>query len=268
MFYFLHPISISSYPGLDEEIKIIENLIGKDRVGSNIVEIPKDSIVITRYRSLPFGQELENEICSLGSTMINSYQEHRNIANLFNWVNVLEGYTAPAYRIDDIQYLSEGEWFVKGETNSKKNQWFENCYASSKKELMNVVRNNLNDSVIGYQDIAIRPFQKFRKLTESVDKRPVFHERRVFVLDGEILSYGPYWSSHPEILNTSAIDDDKFDETLLKVVELSKHLARFYVIDMAEYDNGDWSVVELNDGCMSGLSENDASVVWSNLFKS
>lgn len=268
MFYFLHPVNVTSYPGLQEEIDIAIKYLGKHSVGTNIVHIPENSTVITRYRSLPFGQELENEIQSLGSTTINSYKQHRNIANLFNWVNILEGFTAPAYSVDDIPYLDEGEWFVKGETNSKKNQWFDYCYAPNKKELMRVVRNNMNDSMIGYQDIAIRPFQKFRKLATSVDKRPVFNERRVFVFNGEILSVGDYWSSQPEVLDTVALDNKKFDETLTKVIELTKELANFYVIDMAEYDNGDWAVVELNDGCMSGISENDPEILWNNLFNS
>lgn len=268
MFYFLHPINMSSFPEIKEEIRIASEILGEDRVGSNIVKIPKGSTVITRYRSLPFGQELENEIQSLGSTTINSYKQHRNIANLFNWVNILKDYTAPAYTVDDIPYLDEGEWFVKGETNSKKNQWFDCCYAPNKKELMRVVRNNMNDAMIGYQDIAIRPFQNFRQLSTSVDNRPVFNERRVFVFKGEILSLGDYWSSQPEVLNTPALDESLFDETLTKVIELTKELANFYVIDMAEHENGSWSVVELNDGCMSGISENDPEILWNNLFNS
>lgn len=267
MFYFLHPFNIRSYPDLEEEVSIVQKILGEDRVGSNIVEVPKGSTIISRYRSIPFGQELENEVGSLGSSLINSYQQHRNIANLFNWVNILEDYTAPAYGVDDIPNLPDvGEWFVKGETNSKKNQWFDFCYASSKKDLIRVVHNNLNDSVIGYQNIVIRPFQKFRQLSTSVDKRPVFNERRVVVFNGEIVSYGDYWSSQPEVLGTPAVNEQKFEETVHEVVELTKHLANFYVIDMAEFDNGEWSVVELNDGCMAGLSENDPYTVWSKVL--
>lgn len=93
----------------------------EERVSETIFDIPQGSQVFTRYRSIPFGVELEKEVSAHGSKLINSYAQHRNIANLFNWIGLLDGLTAPAYDITMIPYLKEGEYFVKGETNSLKN---------------------------------------------------------------------------------------------------------------------------------------------------
>lgn len=41
----------------------------------------------------------------------------------------------------------------------------------------------------------------------------------------------------------------------------------FYVIDVAKTAENNWILIELNDGCMSGLSMNDPDILYSNLKK-
>lgn len=260
--FFLHPAALRSYGGLEEEVKAVTDLIGKDRVGSNMALIPPDSVVFPRYRMIPFGKELEREVESLGSQLVNSYAQHRNIADLSNWVELLEGLTPPAFGIEDIPYLPEGEWIMKGETNSKKNSWFESCYAPRTGDLVRLMLSNSSDTVLGSQRLFIRPYQEYRQIATAVDGRPVFNERRVFIYQGEIVSIGDYWVSVPEALGVVARDENSFRSTLDLAVSKTRDLAQFYVIDMAEYEDGHWGVVELNDGTMSGLSANDPSKLW------
>lgn len=236
-------------------------------MGTMVSQIPAGSLVVPRFRAIPFGPELDKEVQLLGSHLVNSYSQHRNIADLFTWVHLLDGLTAKAYSIEDIPKLPEGEYFVKGETNSIKNKWFDSAYAETKHDLLRVVNNVLSDTYVGSQRIVIRPFQHFRLLGKAVDSRPIFHERRVFVLDGEILSEGFYWSNHVEYSGVQPLDFTKYMTALMDAIDRTKHLARFYVIDMAEYPDGSWAVVELNDGCMSGLSDNDPKTLWANFAK-
>lgn len=250
-----------------DEIRAARKVFGDSNAGTDITKIPVGSLVIPRYRALPFGRELEEEIASLGSTLINTYRQHRNIANLFAWSHLLEGITAPAYRVDEIPYLPEGSYFVKGETNSVKNAWFDKAFAQSKSDLPRIIGNLSNDMVVGSQDIVIRPFQKFRQLATAVDGRPVFHERRVFTLDGIVLSSAFYWTSFPEVADTLPKIAGNFEKTLTEALKRIEGLSRFVVIDLGEMENGEWQVVELNDGPMSGLSDNDDEVVWSNFKK-
>jgi len=39
----------------------------------------------------------------------------------------------------------------------------------------------------------------------------------------------------------------------------------YFVVDVAETDSGDWILIELNDGTMSGISENNPDVLYCNL---
>lgn len=261
-FYFY---SASNTPIAQGDLEAFQKVFGKERTSDLIADVPQGSLVIPRFRAIPYGQELEREFARKKCTLINSFKEHRRIADLFSWVNDLGELTAPAFMIDDIPNLPQGEYFVKGETNSIKNNWFESAYARNKKDLVSVVRNVLNDQYVGHQKIVIRPFQNFRKLGEAVDGRPIFHERRVFILDGQILTEGFYWSNFSEEYGSvMPLDERLYRETLSRAIEKISHVARFIVIDLAEYPDGSWSVVELNDGCMSGLSDNDPETLWAN----
>lgn len=264
IFYYYSNSNISLVGNEIEVVKTLPQFKTSDLISDLLTFDTPSPIVIPRLRAIPFGEELERDVKSFGGELLNSYREHRNIANLYNWVHLLGDLTAPAYRLSDIPQLPEGEYFVKGETNSIKNNWFTHSYASTKKHLIEVVGNVLNDQYVGNQEIAIRPFQNFRKVGEAVNGRPVFNERRLFFLDGELLSGGYYWSNmvedfgEPEVLNVR-----EYRKTIKSAIEKVKHLARFIVIDLAEFDNGTWQVVELNDGCMSGLSGNDPLTLWS-----
>lgn len=251
----------------DDERFVLEDVL-QGRVSETLAGIPQDALVFTRFRSIPFGKELEADIRQHGCEPVNSYRQHRNIADLFTWVGLLEGLTAPAFTIDDMPYLPEGEYFVKGETNSLKNRWFQACYVSEKSELMNVVRNVQNDMYVGDQRVVIRPFRSFRQVGEMIDGRPVFNERRFFVLDGCVVSEGFYWSPWSiDFGEPDVIDRKKLDATLIEVISRVQHLARFMVIDMAEFEDGSWEVVELNDGNMSGLCDNDPFMLWSGVVE-
>lgn len=265
MLYIYHPTNPHSYPGLQEDIQAWDDL--NIPHGTNLHLIPAGSIVVPRYRMLPFGKELEQEILTGGSTMINTYQQHRNIADLSNWVYLLENFTPPAYTVQDLPYLPEGEYFVKGETNSIKNRWFDCCYAPNKKALPLIVRNNYLDSAVGTQTIYIRPYQHYRQIGEAIDGRPVYNETRVFIYKTTILSQGTYWTTQEGATEIQPLIPGELENTIQKVIKEINHLANFYVADFAEYPDGTWGVVELNDGTMSGLSDNNPETVWGNLKK-
>lgn len=250
-----------------DELAVVQGLLPPAQVSDLITGITPGSTVIPRFRAIPFGPELERDVVALGATLLNSHREHRRIADIFAWAHLLEGLTPAVFGLEDMSRLPEGEYFAKGETNSLKNNWFTSAYAPDRASLGRVVASVLADAYVGTQRLAIRPFQHFRQLATAVDGRPVFHERRAFVLDGEVLSDAFYWSSFADELGTVApLVPGAQDALLAEAVAATSHLARFYTVDTAEYPDGSWAVVELNDGCMAGLSENDPAVLWPKVF--
>lgn len=258
--FMLYPCDLERYsPG--ESAAVSEHF--GENASQRITDIPRGSVVVPRFRMLPFGRELQSDVEAMGAELVNSYHQHRNVADIFAWCHLLDELTAPVYDADDgYHHLREGAYIVKGETNSLKNDWFGSFYAPSLADLPAVVDRVHNDGFLSSQRTVIRPFQDFRQIGSGVDGRPVFHERRVFVLDGAVISEGFYWSSHPECSGVEAQSSAAYSEVLDEAVSRTAHLARFYVIDMSEHEDGRWSVVELNDGVMAGLSDNDADVLW------
>lgn len=250
------------------ELDAYRVVVGAGRNGTCLANIPEGSAVVPRFRALPFGEELAEDIVLHGSVPINTYREHRNIASLWNWVGLLEEFTPPAYTVHDIPRLPEGEWFVKGETNSIKNRWFECAYAPTTSHLPAVVHALQQDVYVGSQDVVIRPFQNYRKVGEGATGQPFFNERRAFFLDGELLSDAPY-RPLGDVRQVDSLIPGRQEAVLAAAarVVFDANLARFVVVDTAEYETGDWGVVELNDGSMSGLSGNDPWRLWSNFLR-
>lgn len=256
-----------------EELEAVQETFGPLGAVELLADLKPGALVIPRFRAIPFGDLLEAEIKNAGCTLINTFAQHATIANTYAWTHLLDGsdgrqaLTPRSYGLDAMAYLPEGEWFVKGETNSLKNQWLQASYAPTTKALPLVVSRLLEDAYVGSQAVVIKPFQKYRRLATAVNHQPVFHERRAFVLDGKVLTDAFYWTSWEDEIGPVTYDEAAYQTVLLQAIERVNHLARFMVIDLAEYEDNSWGVVELNDGSMSGLSSNDATTLWQNFKK-
>jgi hypothetical protein len=231
------------------------------------MEIKKDDLVIARFSALPFYKEQEYDINYVGAKMINTYRQHRYIADLGNWVNDLEDLTPKTWnRLQDIP--EEGPFILKGETNSKKYQWKTHMYASNKREAIDVESKLNGDSLITYQNIYIRQYVPLKTFTVGFQGLPITNEYRFFCYKDKILSGGYYWSSHTEELLEMGIKPDVKsvpEDFLNKVINRVKDNVNYYVIDVAETQSGEWIVIELNDGQCSGISDNDPEVIYKNL---
>jgi hypothetical protein len=73
-------------------------------------------------------------------------------------------------------------------------------------------------------------------------------------LDGQVLASGFYWSGYQDDIEQE-MDPGAVPEDFLRAVicRVEEHI-RFWVLDVARTEAGDWIVVELNDAQMSGLS--------------
>ena len=235
-------------------------------VYENRTKIPPNSLVIGRYSCLPFYKELEEDLEINGSCLINSHAQHIWIADLKEWYQDFEDITPKTYF--ELRYLPEnGPFVLKGQTNSKKYNWSTHMYAKDKRQAIEVHGRLSQDSLIGQQDIYIREYVPLRKLADGLNGLQISEEYRFFILDGQVLSGGFYWSSHLDDLTTIPDPAIVPQEFMRKVLKRIGSNARFVVVDIARKEDGDWTVIELNDGGMSGLSENSPDNIYSNMKK-
>ncbi|MNE63265.1 hypothetical protein D3C80_1586070 [compost metagenome] len=94
--------------------------------------------------------------------------------------------------------------------------------------------------------IVLREFVNLEQISEhSKSKMPLSKEFRLFYYNNRFLFQFDYWED-------SIYDDDKPDLTLFN------HLAQdissnFFTMDIGKTVNGEWIVIELGDGQVSGL---------------
>lgn len=232
------------------------------------MRVPHDSLIIGRYSTMPFYKELEEDVSVINSTLINSYKQHRYVADIQNYYYDLQDYTPKTYfRLEDIP--ENGKYVLKGITSSRKNLFNTHMFADGKKEAIKVASRLYDDALISSQgEIVIREFVDLVNYgNDPICGIPIAEEFRFFILDGKILSGGYYWSSHIDKLGHSPSANCVPPSFLNKIINIIKDKIRFVVIDVAQTKSGEWIVIELNDGTMSGLSENDPYELYSNMKK-
>jgi len=241
----------------EEELQIVKNIFPTITYRS---EIQKDDLIIGRYSVLPYYKELEVDVNNLGGKLINSYEQYKWIAD-FQWYEALEQYTFKTYFQPNI--LPEGKFVVKGKTNSKKQMWDTMMFAENKKQAIEIGWKLMQDPLICQQGVIYREYEPLITYEIGINGMRFTNEWRFFFYQESILTYAYYWGIAEKT-------DHKLSEKALnfakKIASIAKKYTNFYVVDIAQKENGEWILVELNDGQMSGLSENKAKVLYKNLW--
>lgn len=226
--------------------------------------IPPNSIVIGRYSVLPFYKELELDLAQNGSRLINSFAQHQFLADMREWYPVLEGLTPKLYR--RLQDLPEvGPFVLKGQTNSKKANWATHMFAATKRDAGDVWSRLADDTLIAQQEILARDYVPLKRLMTGFNGLPITKEFRFFVLFDRVLCGAFYWSNYVADLDTVPQVDEVPKSFLREVINRIGSRANFYALDVAQTESGEWIVVELNDGQMSGLSCNDSQTFYGEI---
>ena len=219
-----------------------------------------DSLIIPRYSALPFYKELEDDLSYVNSRLINSYKQHKYIADFQYYHDIADLTPETYFQLHEVP--EGGPYIVKGATNSRKFEWNTMMFAQDRKRAIEIACDLRKDSMIQQQDIIVRKYIPLMKVEEGINGLPMSNEWRFFCYDDSILSCGFYWSIAEEYgkLDYKAIDLVK---TVIKRVRGN---VVFYVVDVAQKEDGEWIVIEMNDGSMSGLSANDPNTLYGNLY--
>jgi hypothetical protein len=222
-----------------------------------------DSLVVGRYSVLPFYDELDRDLRIAGSRLVNSVDEHRWITS-FDYYRQLKDYTPETWTEDGFPHCAyPGPFVVKGRMSSKKRQWKTHMFASTKHEAWNVAQRLKEDSEILEQGVVFRRYVPLKTYETGHQGLPFTNEWRFFYLRQWRLSYGYYWSMADCVAQA---------ELKPAALELAEEVARvackfttFFAMDLAETENGDWTLIELNDGQTAAPSENDLDELYGNL---
>lgn len=229
-------------------------------------QIPDNSLVIGRYSVLPYYRELEKDLNTNRSKLINTPREHEWIAE-FDYYHDMKEFTPKSWTEHEFPYSNyQGPLVIKGRTNSRKSQWSTKMYAKDRQTGIKVAAELATDPLIGPQGLIYRQYVPLKTLgRDEITGIPWANEWRIFLHQETILSAGYYWSSAPEEVHKMAELSPKGLELIASMAPIATQCATFYIMDIAETEAGDWILIEMNDGQMGGLSENDPNKLYSAL---
>lgn len=222
-------------------------------------------VVLPRF--YPFYNYLEDELASRGATLVNT--QHEWVSNIREWAPVLGELTPRTWTsIEEVLAFGfTGPFFVKGIDKSLKVDFNEFCYAADLDRLP-VVLNNLKNALPVEQPLVIREFLPLTTYGVSpTSGMPIAHEFRVFVYDGRVLSEGFYWESVRKQNELSLVQAPEHEVSIQEVIDKVGQQCKFYALDIALTAQNEWVVIELNDGCLSGLSANNPDRLYEGLFQ-
>jgi hypothetical protein len=143
-------------------------------------------------------------------------------------------------------------------------------FARNFREAVKVHSRLMEDGLIGAQDIYVRQYVELKKLGEAIGGLPLTEEFRFFIYKGRILCGGFYWDAyHDDIMEqygsipkVENVPESFLNEAMRRIGDN----VQFYALDVGRKADGNWIVIELNDGQMSGLSANSPEMLYNALF--
>lgn len=235
-----------------------------------ITDIKPGDFVWPRYSAMLYGlPELQHDLKTIGAKILQNSHEYEYIRDLRNYYEDLYDYTPKTwFELSDIP--NQGPFVLKGETSSKKFCWDTHCFAKDKKEAIEVYLRLLDDGYLSGQNIYIRKFEPLKTFMIAPRGLPITNEYRFFILNGKIMAKGYYWSNSYDDLIEQGIHPDinevpeSFIQTIIQTIGLA---VKGFVMDIAQKENGDWILIELNSLEQSGLSLCDPTELYTNVLK-
>jgi hypothetical protein len=224
----------------------------------------RDCLVVGRYSVEPYYEELQQDLKILGSRLINSLSEHTWITS-FDYYRETKGFTPETWDDANIyQCTHPGPFVVRGRMFSKKHNWETHMYAETKRDALELAeRLKAGDSDIREQGVVYRKYVPLKTFELGVNGLRHTNEWRFYYYREKLLSYGYYWSL-ADCLDQAELKPEGL-ALAEKLARIAAQFTAFYTLDIAETENGDWILIEINDGQMAVPSENDPDELYGRL---
>jgi hypothetical protein len=223
----------------------------------------RDAVVVGRYSVEPMYHEVERDLHLLGSRLINTTEQHRWITS-FGYYQELRDFTPETWDETNIhECRHRGPFVVKGKTSSKKWQWKSHMFAKTKAAAMKLGERLKEDAEIAKQGLVYRAFVPLKTFGLGHEDMPFTNEWRFYFLGERRLSQAFYWSVS-DYSNEASITSE--------AIALADHIAAiaarfvtFFALDLAQTQDGEWILIELNDGQTAVPGEHNLDELYGNL---
>lgn len=212
-----------------------------------------------------FYEQLEQDNIKL----IHSPTEHAKASELPHWYPIIPDLTPrscwfskmPA--IETINEEFEFPIFVKGSRQTSKHQKSLSIIESAE-AFQRLAEQYKNDPILHWQDIVCREYVELRSIKggDNTSIPPSF-EFRTFWYKGHLVGDGRYWFEMPKY-DWSV--KEKADALQVAEEAAKRVNVPFLVVDVAQRVDGQWIVIECNDGQESGYADISPMALWKNII--
>lgn len=227
--------------------------------------------VLLRIGAIPDFGGVATALGEMGMELLFTQQQHDRASFLENWYPLLASHT-PASQVYDTfpslaQLLADFSFpvFIKGsrQTNGhKRNQ----CIIENAAMYTALAQQWKRDKRLHWQKVAVREFVPLQIVddTSYPEMVPFSYEFRVFYWKKQLVGYGRYWWLGRDY--TLAKPDQ---EPALALAQKAADCldVPFLAVDIAKTRQGEWIIIEVNDGQESGYAGVNPALLWQKIAR-
>lgn len=270
-FSYLDEYNTATDMGMECALVDYEELIHNNNASRSIKSVPVfDNIVDAIYRGWmlkpKFYELLYEALLKKNVKLINTPIEYMNCHYFPNSYKYIESMTPMSIWFDIEQYYNnfdnllsklsvfdDNPIIIKDYVKSRKHEWNDACYisrASNQDEVRRVTNNFVNrqgDELNGgliYKRYIELEFMK----NHSKSNMPLTKEFRIFVKNHKPVYIVDYWDEGT--YGNEELPLAKFKDVFIRIK------SNFFTVDVAKTSIGEWIIIEVGDGQVSGIPDN------------
>ena len=236
---------------------------------SHPIFLEREITAVARMGSAPDYPRRFAEMREWNIRLINSPEEYERSSYLPHWYPAISEFTPRSVWFDSIptvdQVASNFEFpiFVKGERQTNQHLRSQSII-ETREDLRRLLDEWSSETILWWQRLVCREYVRLRLVAEdSGTTIPKSNEFRTFWFHGELVGLGRYWVSEKYEISQRGLE--QISEIGRVVVDRLR--VPFLVIDFAETCDGNWLVIECNDGQDSGYAGVNARDMWRKVIQ-
>ena len=211
-----------------------------------------------------------NECVEQGIFLVHTPEDHVRCSTLPGWYPLIEEFTprsrwyATPPSVSEIQSHFTFPIFIKGVRQTSRHK--ESMHIiNNREEYARAIREYEKDDILHWQELTVREYIELRPVGGGVyGEIPAAFEYRTFWWRNTLVGEGPYWWE----ANKYSWTEDERSSAIAIANEVAHRIrCTFLVIDLAMTSEGEWIVIECNDGMESGYAAASPFAIWKNILQ-
>ena len=231
------------------------------------------SPIVLRIGAISDFEKIRYEVEQTGNRLLYSYDNYLNATDFERWYPLIADKTPRSIVYEMFPTLKNVlqdfsfPFFIKGNRQTNRHQ--RKLSIIENKEMFDTAREYWErDKILHWQKVVIREYVPLQLIDDMSfpDMIPISYEFRVFFWKKNLVGLAPYWTMVPDYSPKPSNPDISYISTL--ALDVSKKIdTPFLVVDVAKTINGDWIVIEVNDGQESGYARNNPTTLWRKIIQ-